>query len=98
MLEKAKAKNRKGKKGNKKGGGNNAHNNAANSAAASANAGGQQYDPNLLPHEDEEYYDDHEYGDEYEPVGPDDQYPAEYYPPPVPSGTPQASGGPKQGG
>ena len=97
LLEKAKAKNRKGKKGSKKG--NNANNNNNNVAAAAAPVGGQNYDPNLPPPEGEEYYDDEEYADEYEPVGPDDQYPADYYPPPpAPAGTPQAVGTPGGGG
>lgn len=85
LLEKAKQKNKRGKK-NGKGGKNNA------TAAAPPPAGGQQgaYDPNLPPPDGEDYYDDEEYGDEYEPVGPDDQYSADYYPPapPAPATTP----------
>jgi hypothetical protein len=85
LLEKAKMKGRKGKKGSKK----NAGNNAANNAGANA-ANGGNYDPNLPPPEGEEYYDDDEYGDEYEPVGPDGEYDDPYYAPPAPAGTPQA--------
>jgi hypothetical protein len=82
LLEKAKMKNRKGKKNGK--GKNNA---AAVTAPPPAPAG--NYDPNLPLPEGEDYYDDDEYGDEYEPVGPDDQYPADYYPPPpAPVSTP----------
>lgn len=97
LLEKAKAKNRKGKKGGKKGGGGN---NNASTAAANAHPSNdphQPYDPNVLPPDGEEYYDDEEYGDEYEPIGPDDQYPMDYHPPPVPTSTPLDRGG-KHGG
>jgi hypothetical protein len=49
------------------------------------------YEPNRLRPGTDEYYDDDEWGDDYEPVGPDDQYPADYYPPPpVPAGLPTA--------
>lgn len=93
LLEKAKMKNRKGKKGGKGGKNNNS------AAAPPAPAGGPgAYDPNLPPPEGDDYYDDDEYGDEYEPVGPDDQYPADYYPPPpapasTPAVRPPAAGG-----
>lgn len=85
LLEKAKMKGRKNKKGAGKGGKNNGTN--PNSTAAPTHS--QNYDPNLPPPDGEEYYDDDDdYGDEYEPVGPDDQYPQDYYPPPAPVGTP----------
>jgi len=84
LLEKAKMRNRKGKKGKGKG-----NNNAATNGAPPPPANGQNYDPNLPPPADgDEYYDDDEYGDEYEPVGPDEQYDNAYYPPPAPAGTP----------
>lgn len=86
LLEKAKMKGRKGKKGGK----NGKNNNPAAAPPAPNNANGA-YDPNLPPQEGDDYYDDDEYADEYEPVGPDDQYPADYYPPPpAPAGTPAA--------
>lgn len=86
LLEKAKLKGRK----NKKGAGKGKNNNANNTAAPTAPAHNQQnYDPNLPP-DGEEYYDDEDYeGDEYDPIGPDEQYDDEgYYPPPAPAGTP----------
>lgn len=85
LLEKAKMKNRKGKKGGKGGKNNNP---AAAPPAPGGGPGG--YDPNAQPLEGEDYYDDDEYGDEYEPVGPDDHYPADGYypPPPAPVSTP----------
>ena len=102
LLEKAKAKGRKGKKGGKgKGGGHNANSNLNNAGHHGAGgAGGQQhaYDPNMPLPEGDEYYDDEEYGDEYEPVGPHDDYDPQYYPPPVPAGTPQTPAGVGGGG
>lgn len=94
LLEKAKMKNRKGKKNGK--GKNTA---AAATAPPPARAG--NYDPNLPAPDGDDYYDEDEYGDEYEPVGPDAQYPADYYPPPpAPASapamqTPGAGGGGK---
>ncbi|OQN98567.1 hypothetical protein B0A48_15829 [Cryoendolithus antarcticus] len=87
LLEKAKMKNRKGKKGKNKGNNSNA------AAAAPPVQGDLSYDPNIPPLEGEDYYDDDEYGDEYEPVGaegdpyPDEGDPGDYYPPP-PAPTP----------
>ncbi|KAK3719941.1 hypothetical protein LTR37_004064 [Vermiconidia calcicola] len=94
LLEKAKAKGRKGKKGGKK------NNNVNNGNAALNNAGmggGQQqhhYDPNMPPPQpgEEEFFDDEgEYADEYDPVGggglEDERYepgPGYYQPPPPP--------------
>ncbi|EME85102.1 uncharacterized protein MYCFIDRAFT_187826 [Pseudocercospora fijiensis CIRAD86] len=87
LLEKAKMKGRKNKKGAGKG-----KNNNANNAPPAAPAHPQNYDPNLPPPGDDEYYDDEDYAeDHYEPIGPDDQYPQDYYPPPVPTGTPAPS-------
>ena len=95
LLEKARAKGRKNKKGSKKGANPaNVNNNAAAPPAGT-------YDPNLPPPGEDEYYDDEEYGDEYEPVGPEgDGYENGYYPPPPPApvGTPQAVGGRDGGG
>ncbi|WPH05123.1 Hypothetical protein R9X50_00802500 [Acrodontium crateriforme] len=98
LLEKAKMKNRKGKKG--KGGKNNS-NNAPAGQPLSVN-GHTPYDPHYPPDaEGEEYYDDEEYGDEYEPVD-GDGYPVDdgYYPPVpsrsgihVPTPTPDSGGG-----
>ena len=86
LLEKAKMKGRKNKKGGSKGGKINGGNQAA---AHSIPSHQQQYDPNMPPLDGDEYYDDdEEYGDEYEPIGPDDQYPHDYYPPPAPVSTP----------
>lgn len=91
LLEKAKMKNRKGKKGK---GGKNSHanNNAAATPPPPQGHGahsGQHYDPNLPPGgpDGDEYFEDDEYGDEYEPAD-EDLYPdglndAGYYPPPV---------------
>ncbi|KAF2770680.1 hypothetical protein EJ03DRAFT_373541 [Teratosphaeria nubilosa] len=97
LLEKAKMKGRKGKKGSGKGKGN-ANQAAANPPPAPAGGAGQaQYDPNLPPPEGEEYYDDEEeyeegeYGDEYDPVGGDPGDAGAYYPPP---GTPAQGVGP----
>lgn len=79
LLEKAKMKNRKGKKGGK-----NKNNNSAAPPPAGAGANGAHYDPNLPPPVDgDDYYDDDEYGDEYDPIGPEDGYP-----PPPPAVTP----------
>lgn len=86
LLEKAKLKGRK----NKKGAGKGKNNNAANAAAPAASGHNQQnYDPNHPP-DGEEYYDDEDYdGDDYDPIGPDEQYDdAGYDPPPAPAGTP----------
>ncbi|CAK1364837.1 unnamed protein product [Cercospora beticola] len=91
LLEKAKMKGRKNKKGAGKGGKNNVN----NASAPAPPSHPQNYDPNLPPPEDEEYYDDEDYAeDDYEPIGPDDQYPQEY-PPPAPASTPAsiAAGG-----
>ncbi|PPJ55557.1 hypothetical protein CBER1_05363 [Cercospora berteroae] len=91
LLEKAKMKGRKNKKGAGKGGKNNVN----NASAPAPPSHPQNYDPNLPPAEDEEYYDDEDYAeDDYEPIGPDDQYPQEY-PPPAPASTPAsiAAGG-----
>ncbi|GAB7359734.1 hypothetical protein MBLNU230_g6908t1 [Neophaeotheca triangularis] len=83
LLEKAKMKNRKGKKGGKN---KNNNNNPATPQNNAAGADDAHYDPNLPPPVDgDEYYDDDEYGDEYDPIGPDDGYPP---PPPAPAGTP----------
>jgi hypothetical protein len=85
LLEKAKMKGRK----NKKGAGKSKNNNVANSTAPVPPAHPQNYDPNLPPPGDEEYYDDEDYAeDDYEPIGPDDQYAQEYCPPPAPASTP----------
>lgn len=84
LLEKAKMKGRK----NKKGAGKGKNNNGNNAAAPAAPAHPQNYDPNLPPPDGEEYYDDEEYdGDDYDPVG-DEQYDQGDYPPPAPAGTP----------
>ncbi|SMQ48754.1 unnamed protein product [Zymoseptoria tritici ST99CH_3D7] len=91
LLEKAKMKGRKNKKGSGKG----SKNNAAATNANNTNSGNgthlqQDYDPNDLPPDGEEFYDDDEdYADEYEPVGPGDHY-SNDYPPPAPVGTPVA--------
>jgi hypothetical protein len=97
LLEKAKMKGRKNKKGAGKGAKNsNATSNANHNAA---DAGQQHYNPNDIPPDGEEFYDDDEdYADDYEPVGPDDHYPNDY-PPPAPVSTPVApvggGGGPR---
>ncbi|EME44916.1 hypothetical protein DOTSEDRAFT_70828 [Dothistroma septosporum NZE10] len=88
LLEKAKMKGRKNKKGAK--GKNNAANNTANPAPP---AHSQNYDPNLPPPDGEEFYDDDEEeyeGDDYDPIGEDEQYDDEGYypPPPAPASTP----------
>lgn len=88
LLEKAKMKGRKNKKGAK--GKNNAVNNAANPAPPNQP---QNYDPNLPPPDGEEFYDDEEEdyeGDEYDPVGEDEEFDNEGYypPPPAPASTP----------
>ncbi|CAK4032965.1 Hypothetical predicted protein [Lecanosticta acicola] len=89
LLEKAKMKGRKNKKGAGKGGKNN--NNNAPAPATPVHA--QNYDPNLPPADSEEYYDDEEYdGDDYDPVGTDDQYDG-WEPPPAPAGTPAIPAG-----
>jgi hypothetical protein len=94
LLEKAKMKGRK----NKKGAGKGKNNNANNAAAPAPPAHPQSYDPNLPPPDDEEYYDDEDYAeDDYadDQYRPDDQYQQEYYPPPAPASTPAtvAAGG-----
>ncbi|KAK5170663.1 uncharacterized protein LTR77_005253 [Saxophila tyrrhenica] len=75
LLDKAKARNRRGKKGSKK---QNANNAAAAQHPSNNGAGGAghhgAYDPNLpppQPGEEEEYYDDEDgyEGDEYDPIG-----------------------------
>nr|POF07079.1 hypothetical protein CFP56_31703 [Quercus suber] len=91
LLEKAKMKNRKGKKG--KGGKNNHSNNHSGAAPPPAQGhvshGGQHYDPNLPPGgaEGDEYFEEDEYGDDYEPVDGDPYHDGlgdpGYYPPPV---------------
>ena len=96
LLEKAKMKGRKNKKGNK-GGKNNGTGHVAGNSMPNHQ---QHYDPNMPPLDGDEYYDDEdEYGDEYEPIGPDDHYPQEFYPPPAPAGSPAppigAGGGPR---
>jgi hypothetical protein len=102
LLEKAKAKNRKNKKGGKKG-----SNNAGTGAGAAGAKGyandlaNQPYDPALDPAEDE-YFDDEEFGDEYDAVGPGEEgYEDQYYhpqnpqmaaPPPAPLRAPAHTG------
>ena len=74
LLEKAKAKGRKGKKGNKKAGANAVKNQVQQPYD-------QPYDPALDP-QGEEFYDDEEFGDEYDAVNPDDPgYDDGYYAP-----------------
>ena len=102
LLEKAKAKNRKNKKGGKK---NNANTGAAAKGYANDLAN-QPYDPALDPAGDE-YFDDDEFGDEYDAVGPgeegyDDQYyhpqnPQMAAPPPAPLRAPAHAGGGRGG-
>ncbi|QIW95617.1 hypothetical protein AMS68_001135 [Peltaster fructicola] len=99
LLEKAKQRGRKGKKGSKAAGGKNS------GTAAPAPAQDQRYDQHGAPLDGEDYFDDDEdaYGDEYDPVGPDDdgEYDTgEYYepPPPVPLGTPQLTSANRAGG
>ena len=95
LLEKAKAKNRKNKKGSKKGG-NNANVGAAAKGYANDLAN-QPYDPALDPAGDE-YFDDEEFGDEYDAVGPGEEgYEDQYYhpqaaPPPAPLRAPAHTG------
>jgi hypothetical protein len=99
LLEKAKAKNRKNKKGGKKGG-NNANVGAAAKGYANDLAN-QPYDPALDPAGDE-YFDDEEFGDEYDAVGPGEEgYEDQYYhpqnpqmaaPPPAPLRAPAHTG------
>lgn len=88
LLEKAKMKGRK----NKKGTGKSKNNTANNAAAPAPPAHPQNYDPSLPPPDDEEYYDDEDYADD---DYADDQYQQEYYPPPAPASTPAtvAAGG-----
>ena len=104
LLEKAKAKGRKGKKGNKKGNNNANNNNAAlNQQGVGGQGNGQlhQYDPNMPPEVmGDEYYDDDEFGegDEYEPMGPEEEEgiygdQRQYYPPNPPGLPGHAKGG-----
>ncbi|GAB1741680.1 hypothetical protein NU219Hw_g7094t1 [Hortaea werneckii] len=102
LLEKARAKGRKGKKG--KGKNNNGANAGQQGGAHPANGQPQHPDDGAYGHGDhlgppppgeeefydddeEEEYEDGEYGDEYEPTGPDDGH-GYYSPPPPPTGTP----------
>ncbi|RMY26510.1 hypothetical protein D0866_10827 [Hortaea werneckii] len=104
LLEKARAKGRKGKKG--KGKNNNGGNAGQQGGAHAANGQQQHPDDGAYGHGDhlgppppgeeefydddeEEEYEDGEYGDEYEPTGPDDGH-GYYSPPPPPTGTPSA--------
>nr|POF22253.1 hypothetical protein CFP56_36338 [Quercus suber] len=105
LLEKAKMKNRKGKKGKggKNGHGNNHTGTVPPPAQGHASQDGQHYDPNLPPGgaEGDEYFEEDEYGDEYEPVDGDPYHDGlgdpGYYPPPgsrpdlhAPASTPTA--------
>ncbi|KAI6840650.1 hypothetical protein KC340_g2822 [Hortaea werneckii] len=102
LLEKARAKGRKGKKG--KGKNNNGANAGQQGGAHAANGQQQHPDDGAYGHGDhlgppppgeeefydddeEEEYEDGEYGDEYEPTGPDDGH-GYYSPPAPPTGTP----------
>lgn len=92
LLEKAKQRGRKGKKGSGKNSGSKGQ-----GASGAAAAQGHGYDQHGAPIGDgDDYYDD---DDEYDPVGPDgegDYDDGEYYPqpPPVPLGTPRDVGTP----